>query len=326
MRAWRFRVVAVVVAVVVAAAVFAGSLTTEPLADVGLAQGIDEVSSPDLAPPAELITSPNRHVPTPVPDPAPERSWTPIEPSREEVVLEVSEDVAGDAARRVAAPGGTVSVAAVDRSGTGHRVEVEVVEAEIADRVGADGVLLRVADLTTLTDESVERSAGVESLEGRGGVGSKEATVSLSVDFTGVAGRFGGNYADRLQLRVLPACAFEVPVPRGCEADGVLLESVTDFETGRISAEVAVPAARADRLVSAATVAPGAEKDDEPLEAPDEGGVSSSATTSTTIPLPSSSSTSSSTTVPSGDRSDATAADPVTLTRSGGHGVSVVMG
>ncbi|MEU5437397.1 RHS repeat-associated core domain-containing protein [Streptomyces sp. NPDC020719] len=123
---------------------------------------------------------------------------------------------------------------------TPARVTVAVAAHSAAQRAGVDGALFSVADAAA------------------GG----EGKVSVGLDYTGFADAYGGDYATRLQLVQLPACAMTAPQSAGCRT-AKPIGFHNDFANHRLVADVTLPgAARTTRstaqpLVLAATAAPG---------------------------------------------------------------------
>lgn len=75
---------------------------------------------------------------------------------------------------------------------------------------------------------TVERVDGVSS----------PGAVDLQVDYSGYAEAFGGNYADRLRLVELPACALTRPSDPSCSAVPVPVEAVNHPGAGTLTARV----------------------------------------------------------------------------------------
>ena len=70
--------------------------------------------------------------------------------------------------------------------------------------------------------------------------GSAQSQAQLSVDYSGFAGAYGGDYASRLRLVELPDCALSTVEVAGCGA--VPLPSTNDTATDRVSAAVTLAA------------------------------------------------------------------------------------
>ncbi|GLW11739.1 hypothetical protein Misp01_68670 [Microtetraspora sp. NBRC 13810] len=110
------------------------------------------------------------------------------------------------------------------------KVRVEVADRAAAQRAGVDGLLmtLRRAD---------------------GGTGSKRSAVE--VDYKKLTGAFGADWASRLTLLQLPACALTTPDEEECRT-GQPLPARNDAATGTLTADVDV----AEATVLAAAAAP----------------------------------------------------------------------
>ncbi|MEV7427716.1 RHS repeat-associated core domain-containing protein [Streptomyces sp. NPDC091212] len=100
-----------------------------------------------------------------------------------------------------------------------ERAQVQVLEQTAARKLGVDGVLLAVRPVTG----------------GRG-------PVEVEVDYSGFRHAFGGDWASRLTLQQLPACALTTPGVRGC-GTGEVLRTVNDTDSATVSAPVQLPAA-----------------------------------------------------------------------------------
>ncbi|MGW2271876.1 RHS repeat-associated core domain-containing protein [Streptomyces yangpuensis] len=96
------------------------------------------------------------------------------------------------------------------------RVKVSVVGKDAARRAGVDGVLL-----------SVSRSDG----------GAQAAPAKVEVDYNSFRGAYGGDYASRLRLVELPACALTTPERAECRTR-TPLQSQNDTRAGKLSAQV----------------------------------------------------------------------------------------
>ncbi|WP_407838742.1 RHS repeat domain-containing protein [Streptomyces sp. DSM 116496] len=96
------------------------------------------------------------------------------------------------------------------------KVQVTVAGQDAARKAGVDGVLLSVA-----------RS------DGNGQVG----TAEVELDYNSFRGAYGGDYASRLHLVELPACALTTPELSECRAQKSL-ETRNDTRSGKLSAQV----------------------------------------------------------------------------------------
>jgi len=123
-------------------------------------------------------------------------------------------------------PGTPVSIAAAPTkqladSAAAAKVTVTVVDHATASRAGASAVALAVA-----------RADG----------GTDTTSAQVALDYAGFADAFGGDFADRLKLVVLPRCALTTPQVPACRTQ-TPLEFTNDRANRRLLAEVTVPAA-----------------------------------------------------------------------------------
>ncbi|WP_156213095.1 RHS repeat-associated core domain-containing protein [Lentzea aerocolonigenes] len=123
------------------------------------------------------------------------------------------------------------------------KVRVNVKGQDATKKLGLSGVLLTVAD------------AG----------GAADAPVRVEVDYRSFASAFGGDYASRLRLVSLPACALSTPDKAECRRTTALPGGSNDRKAGKVFADVTPSAStastaahRADSspMVLAATAAP----------------------------------------------------------------------
>ncbi|MEV4433292.1 polymorphic toxin-type HINT domain-containing protein [Streptomyces sp. NPDC049585] len=105
------------------------------------------------------------------------------------------------------------------------KVQVTVADREAARRAGVEGMLLSVGR----TDD---------------GVGAKRAKVR--VDYSSFRAAYGGDWASRLRLVQLPACAVTTPEKTECRLKNPL-PTANDTTLGNLSAEVELPALQAGR-------------------------------------------------------------------------------
>ncbi|MFJ7995639.1 RHS repeat domain-containing protein [Streptomyces sp. NPDC096310] len=73
-------------------------------------------------------------------------------------------------------------------------------------------------------------------------VGGSAGSVSVKIDYSGFRHSFGGDWASRLTLQQLPACALTTPQAKGC-GRGKMLPTVNDTKQASVSAPVTLPAA-----------------------------------------------------------------------------------
>ncbi|MGW6458304.1 RHS repeat-associated core domain-containing protein, partial [Streptomyces sp. NPDC055078] len=127
------------------------------------------------------------------------------------------------AAKATPVPGTPVRVTATG-TGSPQRVRVDVLDPAAADRAGIDGVLFRV-----------ERSDGPRTA----------APIEVGIDYSGFRRAYGGDYASRLTLVRLPACAATTPKRPAC-VRGTPLKAHNDTGVGLISGRISAgPPARA---------------------------------------------------------------------------------
>src|SRR6266545_4742810 len=118
-------------------------------------------------------------------------------------------------------------------AGGPSRLRVEVLDRAAAERAGVAGVLLRLSWVDSPS------AAGAASVE---------------VDYSGFRGVFGADWAARLGLVRLPACALVTAAGPGCSR-GEPLDARNNATTGRVWADVAVAAqvvSSADRRLALA--------------------------------------------------------------------------
>ncbi|MCX5389091.1 RHS repeat domain-containing protein [Streptomyces sp. NBC_00094] len=104
---------------------------------------------------------------------------------------------------------------------TPSKVKVTLAGKDAARKAGIDGVLL-----------SVGRSDG----------GQRAAAAQVEVDYTSFRGAYGGDYASRLRLVELPACAMTQPELPKCRTQKPL-STRNDTRAGKLSAQVSMPGA-----------------------------------------------------------------------------------
>ncbi|MCX4964401.1 polymorphic toxin-type HINT domain-containing protein [Streptomyces sp. NBC_00654] len=100
------------------------------------------------------------------------------------------------------------------------KARVSVASRAAADRAGVDGLLLSV--------ERSDEKAGVQP-------------VSVAVDYSTFQGAYGGDWAARLRLVEMPACALTTPQKSGCGTT-TPLKTVNDTERRTLSATASVSA------------------------------------------------------------------------------------
>ncbi|MFI7359212.1 RHS repeat domain-containing protein [Streptomyces avidinii] len=119
------------------------------------------------------------------------------------------------------------------------KVKVSVVGKDAARKAGVDGVLL-----------SVGRSDGA----------AQPSSAQVEVDYNSFRGAYGGDYASRLRLVELPACALTTPERAECRTQKPLATR-NDTRTGKLSAQVTTPSSKSagasEMSASAASAASG---------------------------------------------------------------------
>ncbi|MET9978984.1 RHS repeat domain-containing protein [Streptomyces microflavus] len=116
-----------------------------------------------------------------------------------------------------------------------EKVQVQVLDRATTESMGVEGLVLALRPTT----------------------GARGA-VDVKVDYSGFRDAYGGDWASRLTLKTLPACALTTPGKKAC-ATGELLTTTNDAAKGTIEAAVQLPAATpgdASRTVGADPVAP----------------------------------------------------------------------
>ncbi|MFF5714837.1 RHS repeat domain-containing protein [Streptomyces sp. NPDC012756] len=111
------------------------------------------------------------------------------------------------------------------------RTRVNVLGREAAERLGVEGVALSLQPLQKATGE-----------------------VRVELDYDAFRGAYGGDWASRLKLRALPACALTTPKAASC-AEGTELPTVNDPERGTLTAPVTLSTAAGETTVLVATAA-----------------------------------------------------------------------
>jgi RHS repeat-associated protein len=95
----------------------------------------------------------------------------------------------------------------------------------------------------TIADHSTASRAGVSAVVlsvARADGGTVAAPARVALDYSGLADAFGGNFADRLKLVSLPACALTTPQVAACRAQ-TPVAFTNDRANHRLLADVSVP-------------------------------------------------------------------------------------
>lgn len=136
---------------------------------------------------------------------------------------------------------------AIDRAPTAGSFKVSVASRPAGAKAGVQGLLVSLSR----TDRS-EAAAGASRL-------------SVALDYGSVKDAYGGDYASRLRLVRLPACALTTPTKPSCRTQIPVTASANDLSGHRLVGEIALPAtsvttpsamSAAGTMVLAATAAP----------------------------------------------------------------------
>ncbi len=100
-----------------------------------------------------------------------------------------------------------------------QKVQVQILDRATTESLGVDGVALALRPAS-----------------------EAENSVQVKVDYSGFRNAYGGDWASRLTLRTLPACALTSPGKKGCAVGDELLTK-NDTEAGSLTATVTLPAA-----------------------------------------------------------------------------------
>ena len=140
----------------------------------------------------------------------------------------------GADARAVGTPVSAQAVAGKDGYAGPRSLDVRVLSHDAAQAAGVDGALFSIAPP---------------------GGPSGSGTVQIALDYNAFAQAYGGNFASRLSLVQLPACALTTPAVAACRVR-TALASTNNTASGTVSAQVSIGAA-ANSVVLAATTAQG---------------------------------------------------------------------
>lgn len=223
-------VVAAAVALAVPVVATTGSATADPADWQDVAAELARRGPAPESPPVRPV----RSAPTAHSDPAPAPKATHF-PAVTSAELKLGRP--GEVRRLDRSP---IELAAHGPAGNGRTVRVDVLDAAAAARAGVSGFVFRMS-----------------------GYGTATLPVSLSVDYSAFAERFGAGYADRLHLVTLPPCAVADPRPADCAAGGVPVRSRTERGNNRLVADIDDLAAlrpKADAVLMAITAGPAGEE------------------------------------------------------------------
>jgi len=123
---------------------------------------------------------------------------------------------------------------AAARSAKPAKVRVNVKGQDAAKKLGLHGVVLTVAD------------AG----------GAADTPVKVDVDYRSFASAFGGDYASRLRLVSLPACALSTPDKPECRRMTPVPGAENDRKAGKVSADVTPEASASSTSAQRAATTP----------------------------------------------------------------------
>ncbi|WP_211589064.1 FG-GAP-like repeat-containing protein, partial [Allorhizocola rhizosphaerae] len=131
------------------------------------------------------------------------------------------ENAAGVVGPPTRGPAGQELPAAADEPGVVSQVRVEVLDRAAAQAAGVNGLLLRVS-------------------RADGDVTAGEAL--LDIDYSGFGGAYGGDWASRLRLVLMPACVLTTPQVAACRRGTPVVSSRSDVASSRLSGQVPVGA------------------------------------------------------------------------------------
>lgn len=151
----------------------------------------------------------------------PPRAASPVWPDAGDVVLDVPGAGAGARGR---VGGLSVAVKAVGSAADapGRQVRVQVLDRGTAEAAGVDGVLLAVSNAA------------------KGSVSSAPGRVSVEVDVSGLVAGASADFASRLRLVELPACALTTPEKAECHAGTVIGGQQRSADGKALTGEVAI--------------------------------------------------------------------------------------
>jgi RHS repeat-associated protein len=113
------------------------------------------------------------------------------------------------------------ALAANRSAATPSAVRVAVASHAVAQKAGVDGLLVSLS--RTDTSKSAER-------------------VSVALDYSQIRDAFGGDFAGSLELVSYPACVLTTPQAEGCDVATPVAASANQLSTGRLVADVTLPA------------------------------------------------------------------------------------
>ncbi|WP_331741061.1 RHS repeat-associated core domain-containing protein [Streptomyces sp. NBC_00055] len=112
------------------------------------------------------------------------------------------------------------------------QVQVQVLDRAATQKLGVDGIVL-----------ALKPTAGTQG------------AVDVQVDYSGFRHAYGGDWASRLTLQKLPACAVTTPGQKGC-ATGHAVPTSNDTKAGSLTAQLKLPAVAPALTSTDTTMAP----------------------------------------------------------------------
>ena len=145
-----------------------------------------------------------------------------------------------------AAVTGKSSAAAVTNGGASIRLRVAAASPAQATAAGITGALFRVDGLDAAAATGSSSSTGNAASPAR----TTGRNVDLSVGTQAFADAYGADYASRLRLVTMPACAVTTPQLPACQVRTPVV-STDNAATGRVSGTIAAPSAGTSLVVAA---------------------------------------------------------------------------
>ncbi|TMR25008.1 hypothetical protein ETD86_02510 [Nonomuraea turkmeniaca] len=147
---------------------------------------------------------------------------------------------AGDLPVSVAVPAGRPGTADASAAHQAPgRVAVQVYDRAAAQAADLDGMLLSVA-----RTEAAQESDG-------GQAAAQAGSLQVEVDYSSIADAYGGDWASRLRLMQVPACALTTPDAPGC-TQATPLKTANHIQQGRLTATVPLAADQTPTVLAAA--------------------------------------------------------------------------
>ena len=112
-----------------------------------------------------------------------------------------------------------------------------------ADTAASGSVSIAVADHRTAQHAGVD---GMAVALRRIDHSTHAGRVSVALDYGAIRDAFGGDYATRLRLVELPACAMTTPDKAACQVQKPVAASANDYAKHRLVADITLPAAMTD--------------------------------------------------------------------------------